>query len=151
MSGPDLFFDSSALLAGIISDRGAARALLLLADAGLLTVIVSEQVIAETERAMARRVPRALMAYREAMRSTGLRIVRNPSPGETEAHEDVTAHPADVPTVVAAMKAGVDYVVTLNRRHLVDDPGVAARSGLRIGTPEGALTWVREQLEQEDR
>ena len=92
MSGPDLFFDSSALLAGIISDRGATRALLLLADAGLATVIVSDQVIAETERAMARKVPWALRAYREAVRSAGLRIVRNPSPEETEAHEDVIAH-----------------------------------------------------------
>jgi hypothetical protein len=39
----------------------------------------------------------------------------------------------------------VDYLVTLNRRHFIDDPAVAARSGLRIGTPGDALAWMREE------
>ncbi len=47
--------------------------------------------------------------------------------------------------MVAAMLSRVDYLVTHNRRHFIDGPGVAERSGLRIGTP-GALEWVREQL-----
>ena len=41
-----------------------------------------------------------------------------------------------------------DYLVTLNRRHYVDDPNVAARSGLRIGTPGDALVWVRGVLSE---
>ena len=145
MSRPDLFLDSSALFAGVVSPNGAARALLLLAEAGLISVTVSEQVVAETERAVARKAPQALAYYREALRGTGLRIVRDPSPKEVEAHRDIVAHQADVPIVVAAMKASVDYLVTLNRRHFIDDPGVAARSGLRIGAPGDALAWVREQ------
>jgi predicted nucleic acid-binding protein len=150
MPRPDLFLDSSALFAGIVSPSGAARALLLLAEAGRLTVTISEQVVAETERAVARKVPRALAYYREALRSTGLRIVHDPAPEEVAAHADVTARRADVLIVLAAMKAKVDYLVTPNRRHFIDDPGVATRSGLRIGTPGDALTWVREQLAQED-
>lgn len=145
MPRPDLFLDSSALFAGVVSPDGAARALLLLAEAGLVTVTVSEQVVAETERALARKVPPALAYYREALRSTGLRIVRDPSSEEVEVHKDIIAHRADVPIVVAAMRADVDYLVTLNRRHFIDDPGVAARSGLRIGAPGDALAWVREQ------
>ena len=145
MSRPDLFLDSSALFADAVSPNGAARMLLLLAEAGLVTITISEQVVAETERAVARKVPQALAYYREALRSTGLRIVRDPSPEEVEAHKNIIAHRADVPIVVAAMKADVDYLVTLNRRHFIDDPGVATRSGLRIGTPGDVLAWVREQ------
>jgi len=85
MSKLDLFLDSSALFAGVVSSGGAARALLLMAESGLLTLTVSEQVVAETERAVARKVPRALVYYREALRSTELRIVRDPSPGEMRA------------------------------------------------------------------
>jgi hypothetical protein len=44
------------------------------------------------------------------------------------------------------MKADVDYLATFNRRHFIDDPGVAARSGIPMGTPGEALAWVREQL-----
>jgi predicted nucleic acid-binding protein len=146
MPRPDLFLDSSALFAGVVSADGAARALLLLGEAGLVTITISEQVVAETERAVARKAPRALAYYREALRSSGLHIVRDPSPEEVEAHRDVVAHRADVPIVVAAMEAEVDYLVSFNRRHFIDDPGVAAQSGLRIGTPGDALAWVRDLL-----
>ncbi|HEY64903.1 MAG TPA: hypothetical protein G4O02_10065 [Caldilineae bacterium] len=53
-----------------------------------------------------------------------------------------------MPIIVAAMKARADYLVTLNRRHFIDDPNVATLSGLRIGTPGDALAWVRAQLMQ---
>lgn len=148
MPGPDLFFDSSALFAGVVSASGASRALLLLAEAELISITVSEQVVAETERAVARKIPRALPNYREALRATGLRIVKDPSPKETEAHTGIISHQADVPIVVAAIQVQANYLVTLNRRHFVDDPNVATRSGLRIGAPSDALAWVREHLRQ---
>jgi hypothetical protein len=102
--------------------------------------------VAETERALARKLPKALPAYREALQSAQLRIMHDPSAKDVRAHEHVIAHKTDVPIVVAAIQAGVGYLVTLNRRHLIDDPGVAERSGLRIGTPGQALVWVRRQL-----
>ncbi len=146
MPSPNLFFDSSALFAGIVSASGASRALLLLAEAGQVDITVSQQVLAETERAVARKIPRTLPELREAIRATGLRIVRDPSPQEIEAYADIIAHRADVPIVVAAMQVKTDYLVTLNRRHFLDDPAVADRSKLRIGTPGAALAWARRYL-----
>jgi predicted nucleic acid-binding protein len=146
MTIPDLFFDSSALFAGIVSASGASRALLLLAEAGQVAITVSEQVVAETERAVARKIPRALPDFREAVRATGLRIVRDPSPDEVQLYTDIIAHRADVPIIVAAMRVKTDYLVTLNRRHFIDDPAVADRSKLRIGTPGDALAWARRTL-----
>lgn len=78
MSRAEVFFDSSALFAGVVSATGAARALLLLSEAGvLIQVIVSEQVIAETERNVAGKLPRALPYYREALRSGAVKIVQD--------------------------------------------------------------------------
>lgn len=51
--------------------------------------------------------------------------------------------------VLAAMQAKVDYLVTLNRKHFMDDPDVALQAGLRIGTPGDALRWVRRQISAE--
>jgi hypothetical protein len=102
--------------------------------------------VAETERAVARKIPRALPEFRAAIRATGLRIVRDPSPDEIEGYVDIIAHQADVPIVVAAMQSKTDYLVTLNRRHFIDDPAVADRSELRIGTPGDALAWARRTL-----
>ncbi len=140
---PRIFLDSSALFAGVVSSTGAARALLVLSEAQRLTVVISEQVIAETENALARKIPQALAAYRAALQAAHLQIVPNPSPEEIARHRNLIAHAADVPIVLAAMHARVDFLATLNRRHFIDDPAVARRSGLRIGTPGDALHWFR--------
>jgi hypothetical protein len=44
------------------------------------------------------------------------------------------------------MQVKTDYLVTLNRRHFIDDPAVADRSRLCIGTPGDALVWARQCL-----
>jgi predicted nucleic acid-binding protein len=56
-------------------------------------------------------------------------------------------HPKDAPILAAAMSLEVDYLVTLNRKHFLDDPEVARKSGLRIGTPGDFLAWFRKRLE----
>ena len=75
-----------------------------------------------------------------------MRIVRDPHSEEVLQRQDWISHPADVPILVAAVRARVDFLATLNTRHFIDDPGVSRRSGLRIGAPGDALAWVREQL-----
>lgn len=146
MSKVNLFLDSSALFAGIISSTGAARALLLLAESDQITVTLSEQVVAETERAMARKVPHALADLRAAILASKAQIVHDPDPAEVRANLHLISHPADVPILLAAMKANVDYLVTHNRLHFIDDPDVAVKANLRIGTPGDALIWVRKQI-----
>jgi hypothetical protein len=54
--------------------------------------------------------------------------------------------PNDVPILLAAMKAKVDYLATHDRKHFLDDPKVAERSGLKIGAPGNVLSWIRENL-----
>lgn len=146
MSEINLFLDSSALFAGIVSTTGAARAVLLLAESDQITVTISQQVVAETERAIARKAPQVLADVRKAILASKAQIVHDPSPAEVKANLQLVSHPADVPILLAAMEAKVDYLVTLNRIHFIDDPEVAKKASLRIGTPGEALNWVRGQL-----
>ena len=145
-----LFLDSSALIAGIISAQGephlAGRVLLLLSESGHITITISEQVLAETERAIARKVPRALNDLRQVVQASKVLIVRDPSSQDVAAHLGIITHPADVPIVLAAMHASVDYLVTLNQKHFIADPEVARKSGLRIGTPGDVLNWIRSKI-----
>jgi predicted nucleic acid-binding protein len=142
----DIFLESSALIAGIISSQGAARALLLLGEDEKIILTVSEQVIAEVERNVARKAPKALPFAREIILRANIRIVRNPTPASVRSHLDWISHVADVPILVAARDANTDFLVTLNTRHFIQDPEVSRRSGLRIGTPADALIWVRALL-----
>lgn len=147
----NLFLDSSALFAGIVSAVGAARVLLLLAETGHIAVTISEQVVTETERAIARKVPQALSDLRQAILASKAQIVRDPSLEDVKTHMNLISHPSDVPILLAAVQARVDYLVSLNRKHFIDDPSVGEQTGLRIGTPGDALEWVREQIKAEDQ
>ena len=95
---------------------------------------------------MARKAPTALPFYRETLHASRIRIVKDPSTAEVAAARNMIAHETDVPILVAAIRIQTGFLVTLNRRHFIEDPEVAQRSGLRIGTPGDALAWVRSEI-----
>ena len=142
----NIFLDSSALIAGAISESGAAHVLLNLGESEDIILTVSELVVVESERSMARKSPSNINDLRRLIKSANLRIVANPSRKEVEANLYLINDPNDVPILLAAMKANVDYLATHNRRHFLDDPKVVERSGLRIGTPGEVLAWLRDNL-----
>ncbi len=146
MSKTKVFLDSSAVIAGVISSSGAARVLLVMSENGQIEAFISEQVIVESERSIARKVPHALPELRQALKDAGLKIVRNPTQKEIKENLYLIADPDDVPILLSAMKAHVDYLATHNRKHFLDDPKVAERAGIQIGTPGDVLNWIRENL-----
>lgn len=146
MAKPDIFLDSSALIAGAISETGAAHALLQLGESEDIHLTVIEMVIVESERSMARKVPQNLNDLRVLIKRSKLRIVANPSKKEVQTHLYLINDPNDVPILLAAMKAKVDFLATHNRKHFLDDPNVSEQSGIQIGTPGDALAWIREKL-----
>jgi|SRR6266498_1274872 len=142
----NIFLDSSALVADILSETGAAHALLMLGENEDILLTVSEMVIIESERAITLKSPKNIPILRNAIVSSNLAIVRDPTQKEVEANLYLINDPNDVPILVAAMKAKVDYLATHNRKHFLDDLTVAEKSGLRIGTPGDVLAWLRENL-----
>ena len=113
-------------------------------------ITISEQVVTETERVIARKVPQVLNDLRQAILASKACIVSDPSLDDVMAHQTLISHPADVPILLAAMRAKVDHLITFNRKHFIDDPSVAHNSGLIIGTPGDALRWVRGSISSED-
>ena len=146
MPKPNIFLDSSALNAGAISESGAAHALLQLGESEDILLTVSEMVITESERAIAKKSPHNLNDLRALIRKAKLRIVTDPSNKDVRANLYLINDPNDVPILLAAIKAKVDFLATHNRKHFLDDPDVAEKSGLQIGTPGDALAWIREKL-----
>ncbi len=142
----NIFLDSSALVADILSETGAAHALLMLGENEDILLTVSEMVIIESERAITLKSPKNIPILRNAIVSSNLAIVRDPTQKEVEANLYLINDPNDVPILVAAMKAKVDYLAAHNRKHFLDDLTVAEKSGLRIGTPGDVLAWLRENL-----
>ena len=146
MKKPHIFLDSSALIAGVISDTGAAHALLELAEEEHIEITISEFVVIESERSVAIKSPQNIPHLRDLIIKSLLNIIRDPSPKEIRDNLYLISDPNDVPILLSAMKAKVDFLATHNRKHFLDDPKVSENSGLKIGTPGDALAWVRENL-----
>ena len=142
----NIFLDSSVLMAGAISESGAAHVLLNLGESKDVVLTISELVLLECEHSMAKRSPSNLNALRRLIKLSNLRIVENPSKREVQANLNLINDVTDVPILLSAMKGKVDYLATHNRRHFLDDPTAAEKSGLRIGTPGDVLAWLREKL-----
>jgi len=140
-----IFFDSSAFFAGVVSAIGAARALLKLAEAEIIEIAISEQVIVETEKAIIKKSPLSLPDFRNFVIKTHPTIFRV-TKQEADKALYMISDPTDAPILAAAMKAKVDFLATHNRKHFLDDPKVSENSGLKIGTPGDALAWIREKL-----
>ena len=142
----NIFLDSSALIAGAVSETGAAHVLLQLGESEDILLTISEMVVVESERSIAKKSPRNLNDLRSLIKTAKLRIVDDPSRKEVEANLYLIEDPNDVPILLAAMKAHVDYLASHNRKHFLDDPKVTERSGIKIGTPGDVLAWIRENL-----
>lgn len=146
MSRIKVFLDSSAVMAWVISSTGAARVLLVMSEMGQIELFISEQVIVESERSLARKVPQVLPNFRQALKDAQPKIIKDPTPQQTLDHLYMIADPDDVSILLAAMQTNVDYLATHNRKHFLDDPKVAERAGIKIGTPGNVLAWIREKL-----
>jgi len=146
MSKIKVFLDSSAVIAGVISSTGAARVLLVMSETGQIETFISEHVIVESERSLARKVPHALPDFRQAIKDAKPKIFKNPTPKEIKDNLYLIADPEDVPILLSAVQAHVDYLATHNTKHFIDDPKVAERAGIKIGTPGDVLAWIRENL-----
>ena len=146
MKKANIFLDSSALIAGIISETGAAHVLLQLGETEDITLTISELVFNETIRSIARKSPANLEDAQKGIQKSRIRILPDPSHEEIQANLYLMDDPYDVPVLLTAMKAEVDYVATHDHKHFLDDPKVAERSGIRIGTPGDVLAWPRETL-----
>lgn len=142
-----VFLDSSALFSGVFSSRGASRALLMLAEAGVIQLCVSEQVIAETENALARKAPGALPFYRRTLKSTGLLILPDPAAPELDAYAGLIGDRTDVPILAAAARADVDYLASLDQHFAAvgESPDIDLP---RIGTPREVLAWLRQEQDR---
>lgn len=139
-----VFLDTSALIAGISSSKGAARAVLQLAEIGLIEVFVSRQVIIESDRNIEAKLIEMIDEYRKFIEILAPVLVDDPSQKEVKKFSSII-HPDDAPIFAAAVNSGVDYLVTWDRKHFIGK-NISIRSNLKIVTPGEFLKYFREYV-----
>jgi predicted nucleic acid-binding protein len=138
------FVDSSVFFSACYSPTGASRAIILDAIRGNVTLVVSNYVIREVGENLLRVAPSVHEVFLEFLQTVPFEHVR---PSKREVLKAATyTELKDAPIVAAAIRAKVDYLATLDRRHLVDKPEVSAGSGLSVVLPSELLQKIREHI-----
>lgn len=137
-----VFLDTSALFAAVYSTSGSAHDLILLAVVGQVQVLICQDVLSEVQRNLNKKVPEKLGIFQQLMQLVEPVIVDDPA---TEAVREVEEYVVakDAPIVAAAISVQPDYLVTYDRKHLLDPPEVAQRSGLTIVTPDIVVAAIQ--------
>lgn len=136
-----VFADSSVLIAGAGSRRGASRAVMIMAEIGLFKLVLSRKVLEECQRNLSEKVPAALPVFAELMAHIEPEILPDPLPEES-ARWQAIIKAKDAPILAAAVNAGVDRLLSLDMQDFT--PEVAAQSGLIIQTPGDFVKKIRE-------
>jgi predicted nucleic acid-binding protein len=115
---PKVFLDSSALIAGIASSKGAAREILRLAEIGLIEIMVSRQVIVEADRNITAKLPECLHEFRNYLATLAPVLVADPSQRSILRFSSLI-QPHDAPILAAAAGAEADYLVSWDQKHFM--------------------------------
>jgi predicted nucleic acid-binding protein len=142
---PKVFLDTSALIAGIASSKGAARAVLQLAEIGLIELIVSRQVIVEADRNIEEKLPEMLNEYRGFIKLLAPVLVDDPLQKDIAKYLTVI-NPDDAPILASAVISDADFLVTWDKRHFIGK-NIRIHSSLKIVTPGEFLKHFRKYVE----
>lgn len=148
MSGqpPKVFLDTNILIAAIFSATGGAREILRLGEIGAIQLFVSQDVLAELEENVLKKKPQHLSIVAVMLEHSGIEIVEPPKVETVQQCQRFLAYADDAVVLAAAMDAGVDYFVTLDRQHFLNNLLVPTTLLLSLGAPSDFLAWYRTHL-----
>ncbi|MFC1878928.1 putative toxin-antitoxin system toxin component, PIN family [Chloroflexota bacterium] len=136
-----IFLDSSVLFSGAYSPRGHSRDLLMMAIRGEINLVISDLVIEETRRNLAEHAPQAKDFLDLVLDLIPFEAV-NPTRQEIVAAMEFVVL-KDAAIIAAARKAGVDLLVSMDQKHILDKPELADYAGMPIVTPQEAMAYIK--------
>jgi predicted nucleic acid-binding protein len=141
----EVFLDTSVLFSAVHSEIGGARMILKLGEAGAVSLWMGPGVLREAEAVLARKSPKSKAYFALLIDRVRIHVGEEAGADMLERALAVVDHQRDAEVLAEAMVIGVDYFVSLDRRHLVGNPR-AAQLPFPIGTPGDFLEWSRERL-----
>ena len=120
--------------------------ILRLGEARAIRLLVSPQVLDEIEGALRRKAPNMLGLLALLLDRSGVEVVPAPMPEVVQDSQALTGHQGDAKVLAAAWATGADYLVTLDRKHFLDNQTLRNAVPFPVGTPGDFLAWYRRQL-----
>ena len=140
-----LFFDTSVYIAALLSPDGAAGQLVRLVESGAVTMVVSEDVITESDRVLSAKFPELIQVSRKLWKALEPELVPSPS-GEYVTPFVKKLPKGDAVILCAAHLANVSAFVTWNTRDFMV-AGIQSLVAFPIVVPGDALKLFRKWVD----
>ncbi|MFH1149209.1 MAG: putative toxin-antitoxin system toxin component, PIN family [Actinomycetota bacterium] len=127
-----MFLDSNVIFSGLHSRHGPPAIILEKAAKGEIVAVVSRRVLDEVIRTVGRKLPDALPALKDYLRTSVFEVVADCEPAEADPWEGVL-EPGDAAILASAVGAAPDFFVT-GDNHFLRNSRLAA-PGTEIVSP----------------
>jgi predicted nucleic acid-binding protein len=142
---PEIFLDTSVIIAAVMSPTGGARLLFHLAQAGTVKLLVGSGVLKEAEEVIRRKAPELLGLLAQLLDEAGIEISKPPTAAQQKKAKSLLSYSPDANVLAQAMAAKSDWLVSHDKKHFVGNPGLDDLP-FRLGTPGDVIAWLREYL-----
>lgn len=132
-----VFVDTSVLISGLASSTGASGAVLDLCEAEVIQMVISRQVIVEADRNFVAKLPRLLTRFRQYIHDLKPLMIDDPGPSLIKKADAIVGR-KDASILAAALEGKVDFLVTLDKKHLLS-PRARRGAEVTVVTPSELL------------
>jgi hypothetical protein len=117
-----------------------------LGEAGAVRLVVSPQVIHELEGALRLKAPQTMGALAILLERSGVEITESPPKEIIQDALKLVDHLGYARILAAVLTADVDYFITLDKEHFLENRAVREATPIPIGTPGDFLSWYRRRI-----
>lgn len=139
-----IFFDTSVYIAALLSADGAAGELVRLAESQAIAMVVSQEVIIESDRVLGAKFPELIQESRDLWKNLGPEIAPDPSADQIKPFLRKLPK-GDALILCAAHLAKVSAFVTWNTRDFMA-AGIASLVDFPIAVPADGLKLFRKWI-----
>jgi len=142
---PEVFLDTSVIIAAVMSPTGGARLLFHLAHAGTIQLMVGKGVLGEAEEVMRRKAPELLGLLAQLLDEAGIEIYAAPTVKQLERANSLINYAPDATVLAQAISANPDWFASHDKEHFIGNTALLDLP-FKIGTPGDVIAWLREHL-----
>ena len=142
---PRVFLDTSVLFAAVLSPTGGARKLFLLAEAGVLKLVVGPTVLKECDEVIQRKAPGSSPRLAQLLAAAQTETSAPPSKRQIKTAQSYVYYGPDAHVLAEAIRAKPDWFVTHDKEHFLKSR-IKIKLPFEIGTPGDLIQRFKEDF-----
>lgn len=138
-----VLLDTNVVVSGLNSKTGASAGILTLSKQKAFTIFITPYILEEVASVIKRKFPKILPYFKQLVKADVFDLVPNPPATIVKRAARIISDLKDAAILATAMEEKVNFLITLDRKHFIDDSTVAKKSGLKIVLPKDFIRLFR--------